>query len=69
MRFILYCDRDPRDLGIEDWQGNWDMGKFLDHIRRCRDCARYLDILSPEAYELMEIVSGKEKGSHANDRP
>jgi len=48
MKFILYCDNDPRDLGIEDAQGNWHYDKFREHIKTCPECQRFNEILSPD---------------------
>lgn len=45
LKFMLYCNKDPRDLGIEDDQGNWDMAKFKEHILECTPCQKFLDIL------------------------
>lgn len=45
MRFLLYCNKDPRDLGIEDSRGAWDMLKFKEHVQECPDCQRFKVIL------------------------
>jgi len=45
MKFILYCDNDPRDLGIEDKDGNWNYDLFREHIEVCPDCSRFKDLL------------------------
>ncbi|MBA7640747.1 hypothetical protein ES703_48418 [subsurface metagenome] len=69
MKFMLYCRNNPVDLGIEDPQGNWDMEKFLEHIRRCRECARFLSILGIESLENLTEAIKKQKGGQINDRP
>ncbi len=48
MRFILYCDGDPRELGIEDSEGNWDLREFRDHIKGCTDCKYFLPLLGKD---------------------
>ncbi|GAI68201.1 unnamed protein product [marine sediment metagenome] len=45
MKFILYCDHNPRDLGIEDKDGNWNYDRFREHIEVCPDCSRFKDLL------------------------
>jgi len=45
MKFILYCDDDPRDLGIEDAQGNWNYDRFREHVEVCPVCSRFKDVL------------------------
>ncbi len=45
MKFLLYCDDDPRDLGIEDAQGNWNWVKFREHVEVCPACSRFKDVL------------------------
>lgn len=47
MGFILYCDKSPRELGLEDSQGNWDLHKFRDHVRACESC-RYFELVLPK---------------------
>lgn len=47
MKFMLYCKNDPRDVGIEDEDGNWDYDKFREHIKTCPECVRFNDLLSP----------------------
>ena len=69
MRFVLYCGRDPTALGIEDAEGNWDLGKFKEHIRRCRKCSRFLVSLGAEFLVLWEIADSNRKGSPGCDCP
>lgn len=69
MKFILYCGNDPVDLGIEDSKGNWDMEKFLEHIRRCRECSRFLSLLGLESLVGLVKAYKTRKGGQMNDRP
>jgi len=34
----LICGGDPREIGIEDEYGNWDILRLRDHIRYCTIC-------------------------------
>ncbi|MBA7631270.1 hypothetical protein ES703_38800 [subsurface metagenome] len=47
MGFLLYCDKSPRELGIVDSAGNWDLRKFRDHIRTCK-YGRYFELVLPK---------------------
>ncbi|MBA7652730.1 hypothetical protein ES703_60569 [subsurface metagenome] len=69
MRFMLYCDRDPKNIGIEDQDGNWDYERFRDHIRDCTACDRFNKIISPEVLDNLERLFKTGKGSQANDCP
>ncbi|GAJ04817.1 unnamed protein product [marine sediment metagenome] len=69
MRFILYCKNDPVDLGIQDHQGNWDIDKLLEHIRRCPECSRFLDLLGTEGLNILVEAYNTEKGGQVNNRP
>ncbi|MBA7631323.1 hypothetical protein ES703_38854 [subsurface metagenome] len=69
MKFILYCKHDPVDLGIEDSQGNWDMEKFMEHIRRCRECSMFIDLLGAECLNTLVEAYKTGKGGQINDRP
>ena len=69
MKFMLYCKNDPVDLGIEDSQGKWDMEKFLEHIRRCRECSRFIDLLGAEALIILVEPYKTGKGGQINNRP
>ncbi|MBA7661752.1 hypothetical protein ES703_69772 [subsurface metagenome] len=48
MRFILFCKQNPKTLGIEDEQGNWDYDKFREHIKTCPECEKFNHILSDD---------------------
>ena len=54
MRFLLYCNQDPRALGIEDAQGNWNYDRFREHIRACPECARFTLILGKYLLDNLE---------------
>lgn len=41
MKYKLVCDQNPRTLGIEDAEGNWDMKKFKDHVKICPQCGEF----------------------------
>lgn len=45
MKFILYSDNDPRDLGIEDKDGNWNYDLFREHVEVCPACSRFKYLL------------------------
>jgi len=66
---MLYCKNDPVDLGIEDAQGNWDMEKLLEHIRRCRECSRFINLLGIESLNKLAEGYKKRKGGQVNNRP
>jgi len=69
MKFMLYCKNNPVDLGIQDHQGNWDMEKFMEHIRRCRECSRFIDLLGMESINILAEAYKKRKGGQVNNRP
>ena len=69
MKYMLYCKHDPVDLGIEDHQGNWDMEKLLEHIRRCRECSRFINLLGMEVLNTLVEAYKTGKGGQMNDRP
>ena len=50
---ILYRDGDPRELGIEDEKGNWDLVKFREHIRSCPLCKRFYFLLGEPFIDRM----------------
>lgn len=47
MSFIIYCNKSPRELGLVDSAGNWDLHKLRDHIRDCDSC-RYFELVLPK---------------------
>lgn len=59
MGFILYCDGDPRKLGIEDEQGNWDLVKFMEHIEGCSPCKQFLVVLGKDCLDAMVKYFGR----------
>jgi len=63
MRFLLYCNQDPRDLGIEDKDGNWDIDKFKEHIRACPACVEFTLILTKDLLDRLERAFKQKKGS------
>lgn len=69
MRFLLYCNQDPRDLGIEDKEGNWDMSKFREHIKTCPACVEFTLILTKDLLDNLERAFRKKKGGQVNNRP
>jgi hypothetical protein len=69
MRFMLYCDRDPRDLGIEDSEGNWDLERLREHIETCPECFRFNVVMGRELLDELVTEFRKKKGSQVNDRP
>ena len=69
MKFMLYCGKDPVDLGIEDPQGNWDMEKFLEHVRRCWECSRSLILLGLKSLDNLAEAYKTGKGGQVNNRP
>lgn len=42
----LFCNADPRALGIENNEGDWDMGAFAAHIKKCEQCRVGLSALT-----------------------
>jgi len=69
MRFLLYCGKRARDLGIEDEHGSWDYERFREHIRTCPACGRFNVIFSQNQLENLERVFQEEKGSQVNNCP
>ncbi|MBA7631886.1 hypothetical protein ES703_39423 [subsurface metagenome] len=60
MRFLLYCKHDPRDLGIEDAQGEWDWNKFREHVEVCPDCSRFKYLLGEYLLDNLEKAFARE---------
>lgn len=69
MKYMLYCKNNAVDLGIEDHQGNWDMEKFFEHISRCRECSRFINLLGAEALIILVEAYKTRKGGQINNRP
>lgn len=69
MKYMLFCRNDPVDLGIEDSQGSWDMEKLLEHIRRCRECSRFIGLRGIEALNILAEAYKTGKGGQVNNRP
>ncbi len=63
LRFILYCDNDPIDLGIEDAQGNWDITAFKRHIQSCGPCGRFLEVVGLDIICDLELHQRIAKGN------
>ncbi|MBA7635694.1 hypothetical protein ES703_43298 [subsurface metagenome] len=59
MGFILYCDGDPRKLGIEDEQGNWDLVKFREHIHTCAPCKQFRVVPGCDCLDTMLKYCGR----------
>jgi len=58
MTFILYCDHDLQDLGIEDAQGVWDWDKFREHAEVCLECSRFRYFLGDYLLEHLKDAFG-----------
>lgn len=58
MKFLLYCDDDPRDLGIEDDQGRWDWDKFREHVEVCPACSRFKSLLGEFLLDRLQAAFG-----------
>jgi len=69
MRFLLYCNQDPRALGIEDAQGNLNYDLFRKHIDTCPECARFKLVIPKDLLDGLEHEFKKNKGDQLNDRP
>jgi hypothetical protein len=69
MKYMLFCRNEPVDLGIEDSKGSWDKEKFVEHIRRCRECSRFIGLRGIEALNTLVEAYKTEKGGHSFDRP
>jgi len=63
LKFILYCENNPVDLGIEDAQGSWDMTVFRRHIQSCGPCQRFLDLLGLDTICDLELRHRIAKGN------
>ncbi len=50
--YKLYCNQDPKALGIEDDKGNWDCEKFILHIKECKQCKRFLRKIKRELFNI-----------------
>jgi len=57
MKFMLYCDNDPRLLGIEDEHGNWNMAKFKSHIKGCGSCQQFLVLFGIGIFALLDDLA------------
>lgn len=62
MKFMLYCDNNPRDLAIEDDKGNWDIRKLKDHIRTCRECNYFGRLMGEDFFDCWAAIEDKKKG-------
>ena len=69
MRFLLYCGKSARDVGIENQDGSWNYERFREHIRSCPACGRFNVIFSPGQLDNLERVFEEEKGSQVNNCP
>ena len=58
MKLLLYCDDDPRDLGIENAQGVWDWDKFREHVEVCPACSRFKDVMGDYLLEHLKDAFG-----------
>ena len=51
--YKLICLSDPRALGIEDEQGDWDMAALEQHITQCHECKQgYVQLLQELSRQL-----------------
>lgn len=46
MGYKLICGQNPKTLGIEDADGNWDMEKFKEHVETCQECSKFSQALT-----------------------
>ncbi|GAI61952.1 unnamed protein product [marine sediment metagenome] len=73
LKFMLYCEGDPRSLGIEDDNGKWDLTALKRHIEECERCKRFWTVLTKEMLDRLEKEFGRAKrgaeGGQINDRP
>ncbi len=63
LKFILYCDNDPVDLGIEDARGVWDMTAFRRHIQFCEPCGRFMELVGLDIICDLEMRQRIAKGN------
>jgi len=61
IKFMLYCNNDPRVLGIEDEHGNWNMARFKSHIQTCETCQRFIVLLGIGFFELLDELAARAK--------
>ena len=59
MRFKLYCGGDPRKLGIEDQEGDWDLVKFKEHVESCSPCKSFVCLLGADFFDTMIAAFGR----------
>ncbi len=59
MKFLLYCNRDARELGIEDKEGNWNIKKFKEHLDTCKLCSRFRILFGNHLVEEMARLYAK----------
>lgn len=69
MKFLLYCNQDPRALGIEDDQGNCDNARFKAHIQECPHCQYLLDLIGEGLLDLLDDLDRAKKGRFAISAP
>jgi len=67
MGFLLYCGGDPRKLGIENERGDWDMGKFKDHILACPEGWRFYKVFGDTLLDRFPDIFNFEFHSQAKD--
>jgi len=69
MRFLLYCGKSARDVGIENQDGSWDYERFREHIGSCPACGRFTVIFSRNQLDNLAELFQREKGSQVNNCP
>lgn len=52
--YKLVCDQDPKALGIEDEEGNWNLAILEQHIHQCDCCADFTAAILDMLMDKME---------------
>ncbi|MBI3585443.1 MAG: hypothetical protein HY096_16025 [Nitrospinae bacterium] len=64
--YKLVCEGNPKVLGIEDAEGNWDMKKFKGHIISCPECREFASTLLQEVGNMWQYRYMFPNGSWQN---
>lgn len=66
---MLYCNQDPKQIGIENDQGNFNLKPFYEHIKTCDPCKRFLVILPAEIFRDLDLITRPREESGIDHNP
>jgi len=56
MKIMLPCNMDPKSIGIENGDGNWNMDELKRHIEGCPACATFIVVVWKEIFDGMDLT-------------